>query len=172
MPDNKAPAILVIDAELASLGWLRDLVENVFADGGYRLLATGSNDEALSIIEADPSRIQLIVHDCSRPLGACLGGDSSKDDAQSGIRFYEDILRPRFPHLPVIFLPALLDLCLERNGDAQVLAKPFEMLLDAMRKCLAKSQHLLSQDCARCRSPSQFLITAINSSLTAITFFL
>jgi CheY-like chemotaxis protein len=138
-PGDDAPTILVIDDEAAILA---DFLKRVVECGGYRyrVLATGNNDAALSIIAADPSRIQLIVQDCVRPLGDCLGGDSRKCHSDSGIRFYTEILRPRFPHLPVIFWTGEPDFCRLRV-DAKILDKGCTMaeLLDAIRECLAKS---------------------------------
>jgi CheY-like chemotaxis protein len=96
--------VLVIDDDTEVRRLMRKLLER----WGYRVLDTGSNDEALDILERDAAGIALIIQDCARPLGRCLNPEDNEQAKrtvvdESGILFYDKILRPLFAQIPVLF---------------------------------------------------------------------
>jgi CheY-like chemotaxis protein len=108
MESARKYTILVINDASGMRGIFREVLEY----GGYNVLDAGGNDEALSILEKQSMEINLVIQDCGRPLGRCLGGKNDQEERASGVRFYREILLSRFPHIPVLFCSGYSPYCL------------------------------------------------------------
>ncbi len=94
-----ASTILVLDDEVT----IRYLYRAILEAKGYCVVDTDSNDEGLALLKRPDSHIRLVLQDCQRPLGHCLGGGKGQPVADSGIRFYLEVLHRRFPGIPSVF---------------------------------------------------------------------
>jgi CheY-like chemotaxis protein len=99
MATSGSSVILLLDDERD----LRRLWRFWFERAGYCILDTDNNDEALAMLEGNPRGIHLVISDFLRPLGHCLQARRVERAPESGLRFYKEILRVRFPHIPVVF---------------------------------------------------------------------
>ncbi|MDP9373223.1 MAG: response regulator [Chloroflexota bacterium] len=120
-------AVLVVDDDTA----VRDLIEIILSDEGYRVRTAGDGRAALTLARDEPP--DLVLMDVNMPI---LDGISAcrqlRDDRRTA-------------HLPVMIMsarpvrPAQLDAC---RAD-RFLPKPFdiEQLLDEIAHCVAPHSH-------------------------------
>ena len=119
---------MVIDVIKAILARVLPDVETLFASG---------NDEALGLLRAHHGQFDLIIQDCNRPYGNCLGAGSHMFGSDSGLRFQQKILKADFPTIPVIYCTGSPVLCYFPE-NAVVLRKPIraEVLADFIQSYL------------------------------------
>ena len=119
---TEGPRILWIDDELNirknARAWLAQLLPQV------TVFIVEGNDEALDLLREHCGQFDLVVQDCDRPLGRCLGGDSEKSYRRAGIRFEEEILNVDFQDIPVVYCTG--DVSFAPEG-AVVWQKPFRV---------------------------------------------
>ena len=123
MKSNRQNTILLIDDDSLFL----KLTMKILRDAGYRDYPAQGNDSALAILERHSDNIGLIVQDCQRPYGRCLGGDTRREEGDSGIRFLREILRQRYPSIPVIFMTGDWSISKMPNLNALFLIQPFKI---------------------------------------------
>jgi len=129
------PSILLID-DTTEIRWVH---RSVLEGAGYHVLVTDDNDEALFLLETHRSEIRLVIQDCDRPLGRCLGGDRETPYADSGVRFYRCILAVRFPEIPAIFLSGRAEDLYRHEVDIPIYEKPMgeDALVCLVRRSLS-----------------------------------
>ena len=134
---SEQPIILLID-DTTEVRWA---CQSVLEEAGYRILGAGDSDEALSLIEAHRSEIRLIIQDCYRPLGRCLGGDNEIPYPDSGVRFYQRVLSVRFPEIPVVFVSGRAAYVYGHEVDVPVYEKPLgqDVLISLAERALFPS---------------------------------
>jgi len=110
---GQGETVLLIEDERA----LRDIVEEVLHDAGYRVLTAQEGHAGLQILHSD-ARVDLLVTDVGLPGG--LNG-----------RQVADAARVRRPDLKVLFITGYADTAAVGNGrldtGMDVLTKPFEI---------------------------------------------
>ncbi len=114
MPTNNPPApaactVLVVEDEFL----IRMTLSEVLADEGYLVLEAGSGDEALTLLQAEPT-VAILLTDIQLP--GSLNGHALAQAARAGR-----------PHLPVIFMtgqPSVLGDSASGTDTAYV-AKPY-----------------------------------------------
>ena len=124
--------ILVIDSEEYICECFRQLLEN----SGVGVVAVTSSDEALALLRQEEGEVDLIIQDCLRPLGRCLGGPTTGQNWDSGIQFDSRYLSREFPDVPVVYCTGFLSSYVHGVFPQRpVLRKPFnrEQLLDCVR---------------------------------------
>ena len=89
------------------------------------LFASG-NDEALELLRTHHGRFNLIIQDCQRASGLCLGAGPDMFGLDSGLRFHQKILKADFPRIPVIYCTGSSDFCCV-PANAVVLAKAMRL---------------------------------------------
>ncbi len=107
--DNSATRILIVEDEFL----IRLMLSEALADEGYNVAEASSADEALSILTADPTRVDLVLTDIQ--LGAAMDG-------------YELARRCRemVPDLRVIYITGRPETTAERMTDRdRFVAKPY-----------------------------------------------
>jgi PAS domain S-box-containing protein len=122
--------VLFVEDEVA----LRDLMHRVLAKGGYTVLAAGDGLEALALVEAHPSRIDVVVTDVVMPR-------------MSGPELATR-LRARDPGIRLLYVSGYtadqLRSQTDLGADATLLAKPFtsDGLLRKVREVLDQPRPL------------------------------
>ncbi len=130
---NGSNSVLLVDDEPL----LRNLVQVVLTEAGYRVIVASCGKEALALASAPDVEIDLLVTDVVMP-------------GMSGPQLAGELLRPR-PETPVLYMSGYVGNALTDQGldeGATLLHKPFkpEQLLKLVRDMLdARSRHVHSK---------------------------
>jgi CheY-like chemotaxis protein len=122
-PGRGAETVLVVDDEPG----MREVAVRALQTHGYRALEAGDGVEALAVLRAVPTRVDLVVTDLAMPR-------------MDGRQLASELRRSR-PDLPVLFISGYTDgdgAEGHENGRTRFLAKPFapDTLLGRVRSLL------------------------------------
>jgi signal transduction histidine kinase/CheY-like chemotaxis protein len=122
---GQEPELLLVDDSST----LRELTATILREHGFKVATAVGGAEALSLIEREPDRFDLIVTDFAMPLVSGL----------DVVRF----ARNHRPDWPAVIVSGYADASAieDRPGDVVLLKKPFppEALIEAIRKGLAQT---------------------------------
>jgi PAS domain S-box-containing protein len=121
---QKSPVILLVDDSIS----LRELTARVLRDNGFNVVSAGGGAEALSLLEREPQKFDLILTDFAMPLVSGL----------DVIRFARSVRAD----WPAIIISGYADAhaVADRPADVMLLSKPFTdaALIDGIQAALKK----------------------------------
>ncbi|MFH1701372.1 MAG: restriction endonuclease [Candidatus Zixiibacteriota bacterium] len=81
---------------------MQDSMKVLLEDEGYRVFTTGSNDEAILIMNDYRNDIDIVIQDGNRPQGQCMG-DVDIPSRDVSVAFFLRYIRKILPDIPAAF---------------------------------------------------------------------